>query len=267
MLIDWFTVVAQAINFLILVWLLQRFLYKPVLAAIDARETKIAAELAAAAATQKDAQKERDDFHAQNDALQQQRGELLRKASADAGVERQRLLDTACRDSEALALKLNAAATNQRDKLNREIVMRTQEAVFGLARKALADLASMGLEDRMVEVFIRRLEAMPAEEKKRLGALAYKSGSEAVVRSAFEISAASRARLEAALQAAFDSESKLDFATLPNLVCGIELTANGQRLNWSIADYLDELSRKVTTSLEPIAVAAAVPAAVTQHAA
>jgi F-type H+-transporting ATPase subunit b len=38
MLIDWFTVAAQAINFLILVWLLKRFLYKPVLNAVDARE-------------------------------------------------------------------------------------------------------------------------------------------------------------------------------------------------------------------------------------
>ncbi len=46
MLIDWFTVGAQALNFLILVWLMKRFLYKPILNAIDAREKKIAAELA-----------------------------------------------------------------------------------------------------------------------------------------------------------------------------------------------------------------------------
>jgi F-type H+-transporting ATPase subunit b len=44
MLIDWFTVGAQALNFLILVWLLKRFLYKPILDAIDAREKRIAAD-------------------------------------------------------------------------------------------------------------------------------------------------------------------------------------------------------------------------------
>jgi len=48
MLIDWFTVGAQVINFAILVWLLKRFLYKPILAAVDAREARIAAERAAA---------------------------------------------------------------------------------------------------------------------------------------------------------------------------------------------------------------------------
>ena len=38
MRINRFTVFAQAINFLILVWLLKRFLYKPILHAIDERE-------------------------------------------------------------------------------------------------------------------------------------------------------------------------------------------------------------------------------------
>jgi F-type H+-transporting ATPase subunit b len=50
MLIDWFTVGAQVLNFLILVWLMKRFLYQPILDAIDAREQRIAAELANAAA-------------------------------------------------------------------------------------------------------------------------------------------------------------------------------------------------------------------------
>ena len=44
MLIDGFTVGAQVLNFLILVWLMKRFLYQPILDAIDAREQRIAAE-------------------------------------------------------------------------------------------------------------------------------------------------------------------------------------------------------------------------------
>ena len=57
MLIDWFTVGAQALNFIILVWLLKRFLYKPILNAVDAREKRIAAELADADAKKAEAQK------------------------------------------------------------------------------------------------------------------------------------------------------------------------------------------------------------------
>ena len=58
MLINWFTVVAQAVNFLILVWLLKRFLYSHVLHAIDEREKGIANQLAEAEAKKAEAQKE-----------------------------------------------------------------------------------------------------------------------------------------------------------------------------------------------------------------
>ena len=90
MLIDWFTVGAQALNFLILVWLLRRFLYKPILNAIDAREKKIAAELADAAAKKAEAKKDRDEFQHKNEAFDQQRAARLTKATKEAKAERTR---------------------------------------------------------------------------------------------------------------------------------------------------------------------------------
>ena len=73
MLIDWFTVIAQVVNFLILVWLLKRFLYRPILDAIDAREKRIALALADADAKKVEAEKERDAFQQKNEAFDQQR--------------------------------------------------------------------------------------------------------------------------------------------------------------------------------------------------
>ncbi len=99
MLIDWFTVGAQMLNFLILVWLMKRFLYKPILNAIDAREKLIAAELADAEAKKAEAQKERDEFQHKNEEFDQQRAALLKKATDEAKAERQRLLDEARQDS------------------------------------------------------------------------------------------------------------------------------------------------------------------------
>ena len=84
MLIDWFTVGAQVVNFLILVWLLKRFLYRPILDAIDAREKRIARELADADATKAEAQKERDEFRHKNEAFEQQRTALMNKAAEEA---------------------------------------------------------------------------------------------------------------------------------------------------------------------------------------
>jgi F-type H+-transporting ATPase subunit b len=102
MLIDWFTVGAQVLNFLILVWLLKHFLYKPILNAIDAREKRIAAELADADAKKTEAQKERDDFQNKNKAFDEQRSALSarprtrRKPSASASSTKREKRRTAC---------------------------------------------------------------------------------------------------------------------------------------------------------------------------
>ena len=117
MLIDWFTVGAQALNFLILVWLMKRFLYKPILHAIDEREKRIAAELANADAKKAEAQKERDEFQHKNEEFDQQRAALLSKATDEAKAERQRLLDEARKAADALSAKRQETLRNEAHNL------------------------------------------------------------------------------------------------------------------------------------------------------
>ena len=152
--IDWFTVIAQAVNFLILVWLLKRFLYKPILHAIDEREKGIATQLAAAEAKKAEAQKERDDFLHKDEAFDHERAALLKKATDVAATERQRLLDEARKDSDTLRVKRQEALRNEQRNLSQEIIRWTQKQVFAIARKTLADLATTSIEERMGEVFV-----------------------------------------------------------------------------------------------------------------
>ena len=169
MLIDWFTIVAQALNFLILVWLLRRFLYKPILNAIDAREKKIAAELADAAAKKAEAKKERDDFQHKNDEFDEQRDALLSKATDEAKAERERLIDEARKAADALSVKRSETLRNDAQHLSEAISRRTQEEVFAITRKTLADLATASLEERTAGVFLRRLQVLDAKTKASLG--------------------------------------------------------------------------------------------------
>src|ERR1700689_4789484 len=103
MLIDWFTVGAQALNFVILVWLMKRYLYKPILDAIDAREKRIARELADANAKQVAAKKERAELQQKNQDFDRQRAALMNKAVDQASVESVRLLDEAQRAADAVS--------------------------------------------------------------------------------------------------------------------------------------------------------------------
>jgi F-type H+-transporting ATPase subunit b len=245
MLIDWFTVSAQALNFLILVWLMNRYLYKPILNAIDAREKRIAAELADAAAKKTEAQKERDDFQHKNEEFDRQRAALLAKATDEAKAERQRLLDEARKAADDLTAKRMETLQSDARNLNQAISRRTQQEVFAITRKTLADLSTTSLEERMGEVFTRRLREMNGNAKESLSGALKTASEPGLVRSAFDLPNEQRAAIQNALNETFSAKISVRFETAPDLVSGIELTSNGQKVAWSIADYLASLENGV----------------------
>jgi F-type H+-transporting ATPase subunit b len=247
--IDWFTVAAQAINFLILVWLLKRFLYKPILHAIDEREKGIASQLAEAEAKKADAQQDRDDFQRKNEAFDQERAALLKKVANEAATERQRLLNEARKDADLLRAKRKEALRNEQSNLSQEITRWTQKQVFAIARKTLEDLATTSLEERMCEAFIHRLRALSDAAKEQLAAALKSSPRVAHVESAFDLPPAQRSAIENAVKETFAADIQVQFETTPDLISGIELSANGQKVAWSIADYLATLAKSASELL------------------
>jgi len=250
MLIDWFTVLAQVVNFLILVWLLKRFLYRPILDAIDAREKRIAKELADADAKKAEAQKERDEFQHKNEDLDRQRAALLAKATDEAKAERQRLLDDARHAADALAAKRQEALRSEQQNLSEALSRRAREEVFAIARKALADLATTSLEERMGAVFTRRLREMDAKAKASLGEALKTASEPSLVRSAFDLTADQRAAIQNAVNETFSADIRLRFETAPDLVSGIELATDGQKVGWTITNYLASLEQGVDDLLK-----------------
>jgi len=245
MLIDWFTVSAQLVNFLILVWLLKRLLYKPILHAIDERERRIAQELADADTKRTEAEKERKEFQKKNDEFDKQREELLGKAKGEARSESQRLLEESRLAANALRAKKEDALKREQQSLNDEITRRTREEVFAIARKTLTDLAGTSLEERMSEVFTRRLRALNDEAKKTLAEALNPLSTPVLVRSVFELPSEQRVAIQRALKETFSAEIQVRFETAPDVISGIELTTNGQKVAWSIAGYLASLEKGI----------------------
>ena len=249
-MIDWFTVGAQALNFLILSWLMKRFLYQPILHAIDEREKRIAKELADADAKRDEAQKEREEFQHKNEEFDRQRATLLSKATDEVKVEGQRLLEEARKSADDLSAKRHETLQREQRSLSEEITRRTQQEVFAIARKTLADLAGTGLEERMCDVFTRRLRELNGESKAGLAEALNSASDTAIVRSAFDLPADGRATIQTALNETFSADVHLRFETAPDLVSGIEFSANGKKVAWSIGDYLVSLEKGVGELLE-----------------
>lgn len=243
-LIDWFTVAAQVLNFIILVWLMKRFLYQPVLNAIAAREQKIAAALANAATAKAEAHQQQDEFQRKNQVFDEQRAELMHEARDAAKADRERLLLEAREEADAASAQRAKSLLTETQHLHAEVARHTQQQVFDISRRVLGDLAGVGLEQRVCEVFIQRLQAVEGPALATLGAAlkAVTDAEPALLRSAFELPAAQRAAIQTVLNESFGRPIPVKFEAAPELVSGIELSAQGQKLAWSISDYLDALS-------------------------
>jgi len=250
MIIDWFTVCAQVVNFLILVWLLKWFLYQPILDAIDARESQIAKELADADVQRTVAQVERETFQQKNTEFDQQRTALFLKVTNEANEERQRLMEAARQVADAQRQKRQNALLREQQNLNGEINRRTREEVFAVTRQALTDLAGTDLEQRMCEIFLQRLRDLDSDARATLTKPIKTSPSPVLVRSAFALSPQQQTDIQQAIHDIFSPEITVKCETAPDLVCGIELTFNGQKIAWSIADYLTSLEQNVAELLK-----------------
>ena len=174
----------------------------------------------------------------------------MNKATEEAKAERLRLLNLAQKAAEALSAKRKETLRNDARNLNQAITRRTRQEVFAIARKALADLATTSLEERMGEIFTRRLREMDGKAKTVLGDALKKNSGPALVRSAFELPVEQRAAIQNALNESFSAEISLRFETAPEVISGIELTTNGQKVAWSIADYLASLEKGVAELLK-----------------
>jgi len=268
--IDWFTVTAQALNFIVLVWLLKRFLYGPILQAVDARETRVAAELADAAQKQAEALHERDDFAHKNAEFDQQREAQLAQVQVQASDEHRRLLDTARADAAAWTAKRLASLRAEAQQQGQVIRAQVQQEVFAIARKILQDLASDGLEQRVCAAFVEQLGQVDAAQRDALVTALDSDGAPIQLRSAFTLAAPQRAAVEAALRTALARDVPVRYSCNPELVSGIELLGDGYRIGWNIDDYLDAMEQQLahhlqqqTEATDDAAPAQAAPAPVT----
>lgn len=248
--INWFTVLAQVINFLLLVWLLKKFLYKPILNAIDEREKKITEKLKDADTQKLVAQKDQEDFKKQQEDFDQQKTALMAKAVADANTKKQQLMDAAKTDADNMRTDMEKAAKEKQTSDDAAIAEKTQKQVFAITRKALADIASVSLEEQSANTFVQHIAALKDDEKKQF-VDAFKANTNAIlVSSAFELSPKQQGEIKNAINIILSADAPVQFKTTPQIISGIELSTNGYKLSWSFSAYLNSLEKNVSETMK-----------------
>jgi F-type H+-transporting ATPase subunit b len=248
--IDWFTVGAQTLNFLILVWLLKRFLYKPILNGLDTREQKIKNILANADHTQHQAEELRAEFEQKSLQIDQQRSDILKLAQQEAIKDRQQLFDNAQQAADDMLKKRLESLQSELQNLRQDIVRKNIEEVYAISRKTLVDLADINIEQAMLDRLLKHFEALKTDQYNELVSALDRANNEVIVRSAFALSSKQIQSIQQCLDNKLSPKGgktiQLTFSLVPELINGIELTFSGWKLAWSANNYLQTLQHRVT---------------------
>ncbi|MBA6151401.1 F0F1 ATP synthase subunit delta [Gelidibacter maritimus] len=242
--INWFTVIAQIVNFLILVWLLKRFLYKPVLEAIDAREKKIALQLKEAATKKAEAKKDQDLFRQKNEYFDKERVAIMNAVHEQVDAEKQRLFEEVRQESTVLRSKFEESLKQQEQDITNRFKIKTKDAVFQIAKKTLSDLADVSLEQQVVTVFIHKIRNLDGAAKTKFIEALKNSDGLITISSVFDLTDNSKQQLEKALEKITEKQNDFQYELEPELVSGIKIETATYQLSWTIDSYLEALKKE-----------------------
>jgi F-type H+-transporting ATPase subunit b len=249
-LIDYFTTVAQIINFLVLVFLLRHFLYRPVIKFMDERELKIASRLKEADESRKKAQQEEESIRRAEQDLTAKREELMARATLDAEAARADLIKKVQDKVDKSKVDWYEALARQKEAFLVDMRLQAGEEIYSVSRRVLRDLANDELEHRIIDVFLRRLEIMDGLDKKKLKEFYEKPGQNIIVKSTFEIPAEMRQKIQETLHKQVGAEVAIQYQAASDLISGIELYTSDIKIAWSIDSYLDELVADLSRTLD-----------------
>ena len=240
-MINWFTVIAQIVNFLVLVYLLKRFLYRPIMRAMGEREKRIADRLEGAKKREDEARQEQERYQAMNRELESRREVLLNQMKDDVERQHKELVGQARQQVDAVRANWLEALEREKEAFLQDLRERTGKHTYAVARRALKDLANVDLEHHMVGVFIERLKNLDEEDKKALMESVDRSKPGITVTSAFEIPEDRVQEITRVLQNYLSEPIDLHLSRSSDVISGIELKTQGHKIAWSFREYLEGL--------------------------
>lgn len=245
MLINWFTVFAQILNFLILVGLLRWLLYKPILQVMEKRQQKLLEQWQNVEKLQGESAKALAIYQQQQREFQEQKSALLAEVHVSIHQQQQQQLQQLQDEITTQKRSWQGELEQEQRALLQTLRQRIIQQITAIARQGLTELANGDLEEQMVLCFCDRLSQLDDGQREIMNqALAQTEGA-ILVKTSFAMSPALRQQLQARFQTIFNVTQTMETAIAPNLLCGIELNLAGQEIVWSLDSYLQGLEQNL----------------------
>lgn len=245
MLIDWFTVAVQIVNFLVLIALLKRFLYGPIVRALDERQQAIADSLSTAALVKQEAEAQLTALAEEKEALASSREALMLQAVGEVESWRQATLIRFKEEVEERRRIWQRQLTEEQLAFFDKLKVRLGKQVVLVAGKVLSDMADYGLEARILDLFLAKM----AKDQPLADGEARPAPSVILVTTGLALTPEGREGLRHQLTSQFGSGEPIVFTEEPGLGFGIRLTIDDQAWEWNLAHYMRGLEQDIRQAM------------------
>ncbi len=242
---SWSTFALQAVNFLVLVWLLKRFLFKPVGVIVAERKAEIARAQAEAEAARQSAEQARRDLESRQAQVEAERQAIIDQARAQVADERSKMIEAARADMEKLKAAGLKRLEEERDRAVREVTDRSIQIAVGLAQRLLQQFSAPGLAELFLARVLDHLDHLGATERAALLRQFGHDGGQLIVATVYPLGAEAESKWRATLSERLGGRSQIAFATDKDLIAGVELKFPHAVLRFSWRDALDDARREL----------------------
>lgn len=230
MTIDWFTFAAQILNFLVLIWLMKKFLYGPIVDAMEQREARIAARLTDAAAAETTANAKEDQYTRKLEELANTRQDLLARAGIEIEEWRQNHVQQAKDAIENDRERWRQSLAREKATLLQQIQLSVTSHAADLSRHVLKDMADASLQSLMVERFLKLIR----ESSQQSTQMSPVGEQPTIIETAYELPEAEQVSIRERISAVTPLVKDIRFQVNPELICGIQMRSSNCKLGWNI---------------------------------
>jgi F-type H+-transporting ATPase subunit b len=248
--INWFTFVAQIINFMILIFLLQRFLYEPITKVMNQRKNKIKGQLLNAEEQCIKAEEQENKYITLTEELEAKREEFLNQAKTEAQEEKTRLLKGFKLEVEETKNRWEMSLKQEQEQFFKTLHNQTGKELFDIIKKALKDLGNSKLESQIIETFLGNLETIDEQKKVKLIEDLQKNQEPIIIQTNFELLEEEKQNIIQKLQHFLTLPVAIEFEIYQDLLWGINLIIAGEELSWNLDSYLHNLEQNLKTALD-----------------
>ncbi|TIH13420.1 ATPase [Marinifilum sp. JC120] len=241
MLLDWFTIFAQILNFFVLIVLLKLFLYKPIVEAMQERKERIVSETRVLREARVEAQTLKIELLRKREDLENRESEVMAEIHAEAEKWQQQAMESARAEIDIMRKEWLSALEREKESFALNLRKKLIHEVSATAARIVHDLSGSDLEQLILSGFMQRID----EEARGVDS----GNSEILIRTGFEHTDLQKQKLKQFLEELFPVHNERIFITDSRLGLGIELIAGDRKWEWNLNSYVTELETKILTEI------------------